>query len=676
MANKSAFSKFLEDNTKGSLNKVFLGLAAADIAQSDNKLKALLKTLVQLALFKPLIAIGLAGAFAAMGRSIRALVKDTGSLEAALRKLTQIQGLQRSLAPFVGGLQAAKLKVAELVNFAASNNLDLGGVGDAEKDLQAMTHGAYAGANALQAVGDTAAATGNGFKETGGAVAEFYADLREGRPVAAAAERLRQMGVLTDADVESLAALQKTTATSAQVFDAFTKTLEANRGAMKGLAGDVTSVNSAYAAARENLAEKFASPFVASDIENTKNWTAAMNAIAPVVQQVAPFIEKLANGFSTFNSMVAKTLAQSPVVVAILGNMVTVFASLIGVMSGVAAVGLGVWLIGAGAAVRGFAGAIGELMIKLALLLPLSAEASAAMMNFTTTVAVGAGRVGSALAVLSGWLVLLTFVVTAVGVYKNFAEEANNVAKALEDQAKAHRQTAMALEKQIAAARTLREHQEALTKAVQDTSSAQAEYAKALEEQAAIDGSSSKSSLAHIGSFFGLSEEWGKDQGAAAKVAAAEKNVLATKQREKTQRDQVEAMKARGTLSPERAQANIEVARARAELAQNREQAVSLANLSDFAAEFERQKATYGDTAKARDNALTLTGTGIQDRAGGIAADKLARLGLGGESGGGGDVQKQIRDLNQKANEYLQRIEAKIDGSPAPANVPAEYDGT
>ncbi|MEA3207296.1 MAG: hypothetical protein QOE70_353 [Chthoniobacter sp.] len=330
--------QFIDDNTKGAVNKAFLALSIAEIAQADNKLKALLKTLRDMLLFKPLIAIGMAGAFNAMSKSIRALVHDTGSLRAALEKIKTVQGLQRTFAPFVGGLHAAKLKVAELVNFSARNGIELKGVASAEHSLQELTHGAYAGADALMVIADAGAASGNEIAQTADAVGGFYAALRAGQPITNAAETLRSMGIITDEVVQELVSLQQQGRTNAEIFGVLTKRLQEHKGALAGMKGELAEVEKRYEAAGEALQEKFGGPFTESEIQNTKNMADAMIAVAPLVERVAPFLEKLTGGFSTASSTVAKWVAENETLISALGNLIKIGSTLVGVMSAVATI--------------------------------------------------------------------------------------------------------------------------------------------------------------------------------------------------------------------------------------------------------------------------------------------------------------------------------------------------
>lgn len=649
MADKSAFGQFLEDNTKGSLNKAFLGLSAVEIAQADNKLKALVKTLFQLILFKPLIMIGLAGAFSAMGKSIRSLVKDTGSLEAALQRLARIQGFQRIFSPLLGGLDAAKLRVAALVNQASQSKLfNFEQFAAASQSLEVLTHGVYSSTDALSVLERVSGGTGNGIEASADAVGGFYDTLRAGQPIDSAAEKLRTMGLISDATKTQLIALQHSGATNAQVFDALTKALASSADGMQELGDDVESVNAAYEKARTNLMTQFASPFVESDIRNTRNMTDAMNAIAPTVGRVSSLLQLLTNGFSTVKTAIAKTAAENSIFRSALELAADAGAILLAAVSTLSAIGLAAWLFGAaGAAAAWSAGAIAATGATGALATAITALGIAARVAMIAT---GIG-------------IIIAVITTAVGVYMNFAHASEQAAKALEEQKKAHDETTAAMQKQISAAQTLREKQEALAKSIEQSKDAYKEYQQALAAKQEKDDA-----------WFGIKKFiFGDESDRIDKRAGEAARNL--QQKQATARAlQAQGFGAGSYVTPERAQSDIEVDKARARLANDQSHAVALDNLGSFAQNYERLRGIYGDK-DAKDKALALTSAQITEQAAAPVADHLAKLGLGGEAGSGTDVQKQIRDLQRDALRYLQSIDAKTGASRVGENKPKEdYD--
>ncbi len=457
---KDFIKKNVAQNVANPLDGAGIAFDIANLVTAENKLKAIGQLLKDLILFKPLLQIGLAGAFTAMSKSIRALLHDTGSLDAALRKLAQIQGMQRMFAPLVGGAEAAKKKVAELVNFAASKNLKLGDVGEAARSLEVMTRGAYSGAKALETIGDSAAASGNGLVGMADAVGTFYATLRGGGPIGGAAEQLREMGAISSATADELAQLQENGASNAQVFAALTSALEQAKGGMQSMAGEVDAVNAAFEAAGTNLQEKFASPFAEGDVQNTKNWTEAMKAVAPAVSRIAQFLQILTGGFSTAKSAAAAWAGQNAVVRGALEGLVYAITGLITVVSAVSALGLAGWLMGSAAA----ASALAAGFVTLTGATGMLATAITAL-GVAVRVAMIATGIGVILAVLG----------TAAGIIYNFVEATKRQKKAVDELRKAHDQAGDALKKNIDAVQTLADRHDQLAAAIEAVTKAQEE---------------------------------------------------------------------------------------------------------------------------------------------------------------------------------------------------------
>ena len=87
----SGFKDFLKreasENSAGLLGKGFVAFDIGNLVAGKNKLEAIKRLFIDLILLRPVMAAGFAGLFLAMGKGIRSVVHDTGSLEAALKKL-------------------------------------------------------------------------------------------------------------------------------------------------------------------------------------------------------------------------------------------------------------------------------------------------------------------------------------------------------------------------------------------------------------------------------------------------------------------------------------------------------------------------------------------------------------------------------------------------------------
>lgn len=439
-----AFDNFLKNNVSGTLNKVFLAGYVADIAGADNKWKAVLKTVKEIVVWNSrliLPATFIAG-FIGMGRALRAIVRDTGSLEGALRRLSAIQGLQRTFTPLLGGINAAKQRVAELVALTSRTRLfRFEEVGEAAVKLETLTRGIYSTDVALETIQDSAVASNNGIVQVADAVGRFYDDLRSGEPIDAASEQLRQMGVISGDTAKFLDRLQASGASTQQVFTELTATMAAMKPAKPG--EDLASVQKRQAAAGENLQHQIGAPFTADEIENIKNYTDASNALAPVLGRISAFLATLTNGFSTFKSGVAKTAAESK-------NFQDVLEG----------GGKGMGALVAGAA------AIGAAFLAMRLVVFAATGTISVFGLALQTTSIGVlGTIARLGALATGIGLVAAAGIYVAGAMKKYEEEQERIIQQSSDMAAAAREAQAAMEAQAAAITTLAERSEFLAKA-------------------------------------------------------------------------------------------------------------------------------------------------------------------------------------------------------------------
>src|SRR6266446_3721711 len=169
---KGNLSNAFEGSTKGLFNKVAMVGYAAEIGKTDNKFKALLNTLKQFVLFnsKLFIPISFITAWLGLSKTVKSILHDTGSLDAALRRMASIQAFQRTFAPLLGGISAAKQRVAELIQISSKGPFRFEQMAGASRSLEVLTRGTFSGSEALNKIGNAAAASGNSIEDTAGAV--------------------------------------------------------------------------------------------------------------------------------------------------------------------------------------------------------------------------------------------------------------------------------------------------------------------------------------------------------------------------------------------------------------------------------------------------------------------------------------------------------------------------
>jgi len=506
MANKPSAGKWLGKQakegmdfmTKGTIGKLFGAAAIAEIATADNKLKAVWNTLKAILTMKVMMAgFGLA-VFGGMSKSIKTLLKDTGSLDQMLRKLSQIQGLRTMFTPLVGGAEAAKKKVAELTNFAARFGKTLGDVGESARSLSIMTRGAFSGSDAMKKIGDAAAATGNDMVGLSDTVGQLYATLRDGGSIAGSVEQLRQMGVVSQGTADSLVTLQENGASATEVFNAATSALDGFAGGMDAAKKSVEGVNKAYAAAVENLQEKFASPFVEDDIKNTQQMTDAMEAVAPSVGRLAAVFNVLTGGLSTAKTMIVSWVAGwAPARIAVEG-VISVLMTLItyfGILSGFA---MGTFFLTAVGPARSLEGAINKLTLKIVNLVGATGVARTSLIGFGATAAKVGGIVAATGALIASAFFYLMAIGVVVGIFKELYSAVTASAKAAMEFQRASLEINLALDKQISSIKTLTDRHEALAAVTRESAAAQQELTKAMLDGNAAGIEAAKNRLQEI----------------------------------------------------------------------------------------------------------------------------------------------------------------------------------
>ncbi len=473
--------------------------AAAAVGLAKNKFAALAGVLKDVAGYKlfgwlPAVLGGLKG----MEGLVRGILRDTGSLAAALERLRMVQSLTREFAALQGSVSAASRRVAELIRFAASQPMfGFSEVGKASKELEILTRGAFAGEDALRLLGDSSAKSGTDFGALAGKVGDFHRQLAGGEPVRNTAQELAAMGVISQETAAHLATMQENGAGMNQVFSALTSELAKAQGAMQAHASTVDGVTAAYEKSREALAQKFGEPFKEAEIQRMKDATAALHAISEPVEQLAQFLNGLLSPVENIGTSVAGWLGKMGALTAIFGIVITAVkgltVGLIALAVGLSAKPIGTFiasLFGAAAATNKTQAAFaalrtsaGGLLAAFRALTAGNLAAAGAHVKAAGSAAMQAGMlgilklaaVGASVAVRTlGKALLIGYALEGLqwlwdkGKDLIFAESAKKTASALREQADAHRKVRDALEEQISKIENLDDAQAALLKTTEE----------------------------------------------------------------------------------------------------------------------------------------------------------------------------------------------------------------
>jgi hypothetical protein len=446
----SGMGSYLKQNAKfayggGMLGGLLLASDVKNILDSDNKLKALLKTLKDFVLIRVLVG----NVFGSIAMGMKNLVKDSGSLDQALKKLGQMQGAARGLAPFVGSLATARKRVAEMYEVSKKGPFRFEDLAEANKSLEIFTRGTFSSVAATKEVGHAALASGNSIQDVARAVGSFYDTMQKGQPVNEVTEQMRQMGVISQANAEHLnkmaAGGEDVTGTMQQLSESLKQTTVSAGGYKTELQG----ITEAHQKAIETMQEQFAAPFTAESTKNIQNSTAAMKAITPTIAQISKGAANLYGGFSTAVSQIVKFAAESELLRGVVKGVAVAIGVLSAAMLGygiTSAVGLTRVISGLGASFVAMGG-----------------------MARTATIALRAAGI------LGVWGLVAASIATAGVAIYNMSKAVKEVKKEYKDWLTAQHEATAALQAQVAAITTLTEKQAALGAAMKRVSDLQKE---------------------------------------------------------------------------------------------------------------------------------------------------------------------------------------------------------
>lgn len=481
-----ALLAFLKKNAKfmygtGILGAAFVASDIKKVSDADNKFSALLR------IFKDFLTvrIGLVALFTGVSTAMKNLVRDSGSLEAALKKLSLMQVISRQFQGFVGSLDAARKRISEMETLSKRGPFRFEELLEANKALEVFTRGAFSSVEATQEVGQAAIATGNNVADVARAVGAFYDNLRSGQPVAQTADQLRQMGVITQETAEHLESMARSGEDATSVFAELRSAMAITGQSAKGYGDELEAVNLQHEQLVEEMKQKFGAPFAQAEIDNAKNMNAALKAYIPIVEQIAKGSARLYGGFNTVTSSVIRLAAESKlgqkavIAIATALQALTVAAAGYGIFVGVKLIPTLATLGAAGTRLAGVLSVLGRFAGIATVGLRIAAVGSVV------------GLIATAVAGLAGAMI-------------NMRRETARAQKEFRDWEKAHNDATAALAAQVAAVRTLTDKNEALAKGIRELIALEKELAEVSGEAAKAE---QERALAAIRRKAGIPEE-------------------------------------------------------------------------------------------------------------------------------------------------------------------------
>lgn len=292
------FTNFIKSHA-GSAG-IAAAMNAGDLLSADNKLRGMLGTMKDMLLMRATMATGFASLFLMMKTGIDQLVRSTGSLDAALKKLAKVQDLSRAFERLAGNMKKARIEAQLFTDFAKDKNLKFDNVAEAAKNLATFGRGVLGGVQNLNLLNDAAAGTANSLQDTVQAAIAFTEALGSGGDISRAVRNLENMGILSDKTADSFIKMKKAGATRNEMVLRFQQELSSNfAGKAAEEAGTVQGIKARNEAVGKNLKEAFAKDFAEKEAARMESDVALKEAMVPFVGRIGKTLSGIDDVFGS-----------------------------------------------------------------------------------------------------------------------------------------------------------------------------------------------------------------------------------------------------------------------------------------------------------------------------------------------------------------------------------------
>jgi hypothetical protein len=179
---------------------------------------------------------------------------------------------------------AANERIREYAEFGAATPFNLPEIVQAGKLLQTFGGEVLATGDALTMVGDMASASGSGFSNVAMWVGRAYSAMQSGRPFGEAAARLQELGLMSGEARNKLETLQKSGASTAEQWAAFTEVMSKFNGMMEMQSATLGGMRSNLEDYEEQIALVGGAPLFEAEKDRLKNYLAYLEQGDPFEQ--------------------------------------------------------------------------------------------------------------------------------------------------------------------------------------------------------------------------------------------------------------------------------------------------------------------------------------------------------------------------------------------------------
>jgi hypothetical protein len=241
------------------------------------------------------VTTGLLGLF-------KRLVGTTQLLAEGLKAVKEIEMLETQFAPLLGGINRARMRIKELYDFAAKTPFQIGDIAGASRTLEVLTKGALSTGKELKMVGDAAAVTGQGFQSVSFWVGRLYDGLQSGRPVGEAMMRMQEMGLVSGTTRAKIEQMQKTGASTNDMWAVMQKELKKTEGGMEDLSQTLGGLETTLADTKKLFAAKFSEGFLDTEKRAVKDSIVLYEAFQPAIETLGDAMSFIPDKLSAMKS--------------------------------------------------------------------------------------------------------------------------------------------------------------------------------------------------------------------------------------------------------------------------------------------------------------------------------------------------------------------------------------
>lgn len=277
------------------------------------------------------LALATGAALGFVGVMVKA-VTQSEALYRGLDRITRVNYYAPSFAKLLGGLDAAKRRLAEISALAAKGPFKFQDLADGNRRLEILTRGRLSGRKGNQLVGDAAAAGGTSFTEMASLMGTVYDDISNGREINFGVEQLRQLGVVSTDTANRLLLLRQSGISNAKMWAAVEEEVARSKGSMKSLAQEIAGLQERLNSTRENQDLSVGQMFEEGQKKGLEARIQMVESMTPVIQSALAPLALLHNAWNSLMLGMSKALDLIPGLRGAISTLVSTLVALAGAL--------------------------------------------------------------------------------------------------------------------------------------------------------------------------------------------------------------------------------------------------------------------------------------------------------------------------------------------------------